>query len=98
MHWRMEILSPSLDASRRPDDFPQGFDTLDVPGLKLEADGKVVFAVQEPFIVEQLLARLKWMLINHQSNEQIASQLTELIARPEVLLSARGASPSALRV
>lgn len=56
-------------------------DESEVPGLKLEGDGELVFDVQDPTLIGELMGRLKWMLVNHNSNEQIRFQLTTLIQR-----------------
>ena len=77
-HWRVELLSPAQDGEDERSNFPAGFDGTDVPALKLEADGRVLFAVQEATLIEELMGRLKWMLINHNSNDQIQSQLTQM--------------------
>jgi hypothetical protein len=74
-HWRMQIVSPPWDRNMRAAEFPTGFQTVDVPALKLEVDRKVVLATQNPGLINELLVRLKWMLINHYSNKQMETEL-----------------------
>ena len=78
-HWRMQILSPPWDRDKRKAEFPTGFATVDVPALKLEVDGQVVFATQSPELINELLIKLKAMLMNNETNLEIQSHLNEFV-------------------
>ena len=77
--WRMQILSPPWDKEARKAEFPSRFETIDVPALKLEADGRLVLATQDPAMISEFLVQLKWMLINRHSNAQIETQLVDFV-------------------
>src|SRR5262249_34386439 len=74
----MHILSPPWDRDARRAEFPIGFQTIDVPAMKLEVNRRLVFAVQDASLINELLIKLKWMLINRNSNVEIEQQLAEL--------------------
>ncbi|MEW6127792.1 MAG: hypothetical protein AB1757_12210 [Acidobacteriota bacterium] len=78
-HWRMNIISPNWDRELRKPEFPIGFETIDVPALKLEVNKKIIFATQDPALISELLSRLKWMLINRNANDEIAQQLAQIV-------------------
>lgn len=77
-HWRMQILSPPWDRGERKKDFPKGFPDIDVPALKLEVDERVILATQNPGLINDLLVKLKPMLVNRDSNAQIRYRLEEI--------------------
>ena len=77
--WRINIISPAWDRDIRATEFPVGFATIDVPAMKLEVNRKVIFATQDPALISELLAKLKWMLINRNTNQEIESQLLQSI-------------------
>lgn len=77
-HWRMQIVSPPWDRDERRAEFPSGFPTVDVPAFKIEVDRRLVFATQNPGLINEILVKLKWMLINRQSNREIVSQLSQM--------------------
>ncbi len=79
-HWRMHILAPPWDREARQAEFPIGFQTIDVPAMKLEVNRRLVFATQDPNLINDLLVKLKWMLINRNSNAEIEHQLAEIAA------------------
>ncbi|MGH9821943.1 MAG: hypothetical protein ACREDR_01590 [Blastocatellia bacterium] len=79
-HWRVQLLAPSSEITHGRH-MGNEEDESEVPGLKLEGDGELVFDVQDPTLIGELMGRLKWMLVNHNSNEQIRFQLTTLIQR-----------------
>ena len=79
-HWRMHILSPPWDRDARRAEFPIGFQTIDVPALKLEVNRLLVFATQDTNMINELLIKLKWMLINRNTNAEIEQQLREIVA------------------
>lgn len=78
-HWRMQILSPPWDRDLRKADFPGGFATVDVPALKLEVDGRLLFATQNPDLISELLVKLKSMLLGSLSNLEIQTRLDDLV-------------------
>jgi len=69
--WRVQIISPPWDRDARRAEFPPRFNTIDVPAMKLEAGSRLVFATQNPNLVADVLVKLKWLLINRRSNEEI---------------------------
>ena len=75
MYWRVQILSPPWDRQERAKVFPRGFATVDVPALKLEADNQIVLATQSPGLINELLQKLKWLLINRKTNQEIGQEL-----------------------
>ena len=77
--WRMQILSPPWERSERKRDFPRGFPDIDVPALKLEVDVRVILVTQNPGLINDLLVKLKPMLVNRDSNAQIRYKLEELV-------------------
>ncbi|HWO00455.1 MAG TPA: hypothetical protein VNS63_14420 [Blastocatellia bacterium] len=74
MYWRVQILSPPWDRESRRAEFPSGFETVDVPALKLEVDGKLIMTTQNPSLITDLLVQLKWMLINRRTNREIEQE------------------------
>ena len=78
-HWRVQIISPPWERNDRLRDFPRGFQTVEIPAVKLEMDRKSVFATQNPALISELLTKLKWLLINRHTNDQIERQLTKLV-------------------
>lgn len=76
--WRVNILSPPWDRDARRADFPDGFKTIDVPALKLEVNDRIALATQDPSLINELLIRLKWMLLNRLSNSEIEDQMVEI--------------------
>ena len=78
MYWRVQILSPPWDRQERAKVFPRGFATVDVPALKLEADNQIVLATQSPGLINELLQKLKWLLINRKTNQEIGQELKEI--------------------
>jgi hypothetical protein len=78
-NWRMQILSPPWDRTERKRDFPKGFPDVDVPAMKLEVDGRIIFASQLPGLINEVLLKLKPMLVSRHSNAQIQKQLEELV-------------------
>jgi hypothetical protein len=74
----MQIISPPWDRDERRADFPRGFNDVDVPAMKLEIGRRIAFATQNPALINELLIKLKWMLINRHSNAQIEKQLVEI--------------------
>lgn len=78
-NWRMQILSPPWDRTERKRDFPRGFADVDVPAMKLEVDGRIIFASQQPGLINEVLLKLKPMLVSRHSNAQIQKQLEELV-------------------
>jgi hypothetical protein len=77
-NWRIHIISPPWDRNRRQAEFPRGFQGIDVPALKLEVNGHMVFATQNPPLIDELLVRLKTMLMNHETNAQIKDHLADI--------------------
>jgi hypothetical protein len=77
--WRMQILSPPWERAERARDFPKGFSAIDVPALKLEVGGRLVFATHNPGLINQLLDKLKWMLIKRHSNVEVGERLVEIV-------------------
>ncbi len=78
MYWRVQILSPPWDRQERAKEFPRGFAAVDVPALKLEADNQIVLATQSPGLISELLQKLKWLLINRKTNQEISQELKEI--------------------
>ncbi len=78
-NWRMQILSPPWDRAERKRDFPKGFADVDVPAMKLEVDGRIIFASQQPGLINEVLLKLKPMLVSRHSNAQIQKQLEEIV-------------------
>ena len=78
-NWRMQILSPPWDRTERRRDFPKGFPDVDVPAMKLEVDGRIIFASQQPGLINEVLLKLKPMLVSRHSNAQIQRQLEEVV-------------------
>ena len=76
--WRMQIISPPWERDARRAEFPKGFGDVDVPAMKLEVGKRIVFATQNPPLINELLIKLKWMLINRHTNPQIEKQLLEI--------------------
>jgi hypothetical protein len=77
--WHMNIISPHWERERRKQDFPAGFATVDVPAMKLEADDRLVFATQDIRLISELLAQIKYMLMDGQPNVEIETGLLETI-------------------
>jgi len=77
--WRVQIVSPPWDRNLRKPAFPSGFDTVDVPALKLEAGTRVIFSTQNPPLIGDLLVKLKWLLIHRKSNAQIEMEMRDFI-------------------
>lgn len=78
-YWRVQILSPPWDREARLGEFPSRFETVDVPALKLEADGRLIFATQNPSLITDVLVQLKWMLINRSSNARVEQDLLAFV-------------------
>ncbi|HEU4389517.1 MAG TPA: hypothetical protein VFV34_17060 [Blastocatellia bacterium] len=78
-HWRIHIISPPWDRNDRLRDFPRGFQTVEIPAVKLEVDKAKVFATQNPALISELLTKLKWLLINRHTNVQIEGQIAKLV-------------------
>jgi hypothetical protein len=76
--WRVNVLSPPWDRDARRAEFPAGFSTIDVPAMKLEVNRKVIFATQDPVLINELLMKLKWLLINCHTNSQIEEELVKV--------------------
>ena len=79
MYWRVQILSPPWDREARHSEFPSRFETVDVPALKLEADGRLILATQNPSLITDVLVQLKWMLINRSSNAKVEQDLMAFV-------------------
>ena len=77
-HWRVNILSPPWDREARRAEFPSGFKTIDVPALKLEVNDRIALAIQDPSLINELLIKLKWMLLNRLSNSEIEDHMAEI--------------------
>ena len=77
--WRMQILSPPWERAERARDFPKGFTAIDVPALKLEVGGRLLLATQNPGLINEILDKLKWMLIKRHSNAEVGERLQELV-------------------
>ena len=77
-HWRVQLVSPPWDRNKRRREFPLGFSDVDVPALKLEINGRLVAATQAPGVISAVLGKLKQMLTERLSNEQIAAEITSL--------------------
>jgi len=78
-NWRVQIVSPPWDREARKTDFPTRFQSVDVPALKLEAGARLVFATQNAALINDLLIKMKWLLINRLSNSQIETELQRFI-------------------
>ena len=78
-HWRMQILSPPWNRAERKRDFPGGFPDVDVPALKLEVDNHIIFATQQPGLINDVLVNLKPLLVNRDSNAHIQQKLEEIV-------------------
>jgi hypothetical protein len=78
-HWRINVLSPPWDRETRKSEFPVGFSTIDVPAMKLEVNKKLVFATQDPHLINELLMKMKWLLINCHTNAQIQEELLKIV-------------------
>ena len=78
-HWRINIISPPWDRQERATEFPSGFQTVEVPALKLEVDHELLFATQNPALIRELLTKLKWLLINRHTNMQIEGQMAKMV-------------------
>lgn len=78
-YWRMQIISPPWDRGDRKAEFPSGFASIDVPAMKLEVARRVAFATHNPSLINELLLKLKWLLINRHTNEQIEKAMVEVV-------------------
>ena len=76
--WRVNVLSPPWDRDARRAEFPIGFSTIDVPAMKLEVNKKLIFATQDPILINELLMKLKSLLINCRTNAQIEEELEKI--------------------
>jgi len=85
-YWRVQVLSPPWDRSKRRREFPTGFADVDVPALKLEVNGRIIAATQVPGIISAVLASLKQMLADRRSNEEMASEIASLIQNSKIKL------------
>ena len=79
-HWRIQVLSPPWDRNARRREFPSGFADVDVPALKLEINGRTAATTQVPGVISAVLVKLKEMLGDRCSNEQMASEIERLVA------------------
>jgi len=77
-NWRINIISPFWDRDKRPKDFPKGFDSVDVPALKIEVDGKVAVASQNPALIGEMLLKLKSALTGREANQSIVERIQTL--------------------
>ena len=77
--WRINIISPAWDRGKRALGFPKGFENIDVPALKLEVDGRILFATQNPALIDAALLKLKGLLMARKSNSEISSELQLLV-------------------
>jgi hypothetical protein len=77
--WRMHILSPPWERDARTTEFPSGFESVDVPALKLVVGSEVALATQNPDLINEILVKLKVMLMNRLPNSKIRTQLDEII-------------------
>lgn len=77
-YWRMQILSPPWDRDARRNEFPAGFRSVDVPALKLEINGRTAAITQAPGTISAILIKLKDMLREHRSNDQMAAEIKKL--------------------
>ena len=50
-----------------------------MPALKLEVDGRIIFASQQPGLINDVLLKLKPMLVNRDSNAEIHKKLEEVV-------------------
>ena len=78
-YWRLQILSPPFDRDARRNEFPSGFKDVDVPALKMEINGRTAALTQVPATISAILTKLKEMLREHRSNQQMASEIARLI-------------------
>jgi hypothetical protein len=78
-NWRVQIISPPWDRDARKGEFPSRFDSVDVPAMKLEAGNRLVLTTQRPTLINDLLVKLKWLLINRKSNAEIETELKEFV-------------------
>ena len=78
-YWRVQIISPPWDREARRAEFPSGFETVDVPALKLEANGRIILATQDPSLITDVLVQLKWMLINRRNNAAVEQELLAFV-------------------
>jgi hypothetical protein len=85
-HWRVQVVSPPWDRNMRRREFPTGFSGIDVPALKLEVNGRIVAATQTPGVISAVLARLKQMLADRSSNEEMASEVASLAQNTSIKL------------
>src|SRR5215831_9244159 len=92
-HWRMHMLSPPWDREARRAEFPIGFQSIDVPAMKLEVNRRLIFATQDASLINELLINLKWMLINHNSNAEIEQQLAKLVATWDAEAAGKASDP-----
>jgi hypothetical protein len=103
--WRINVISPVWERSKRAAGFPKGFGSIDVPALKLEVDGRLELATQNPALIGAMLLKLKAMLMSRKRNAEIRSELQMLVrdwkdkdipttceVRPEVFARGGGAS------
>ena len=77
-YWRLQILSPPWDRDARRSEFPTGFKNVDVPALKMEINGRTAAVTQVPGTISTILTKLKEMLREHRSNDQMASEIARL--------------------
>ena len=77
-NWRINVISPLWDRDKRALDFPVGFESIDVPAVKLEVDGKIAVASQNPALIDALLLKVKSMLANREPNHHIKEQMEEV--------------------
>ena len=77
-YWRLQILSPPWDREARRKEFPAGFKDVDVPALKMEINGRTAAVSQVPGTISVILAKLKEMLREHRTNDQMASEIVRL--------------------
>lgn len=78
-YWRLQIVSPPWDREARRSEFPAGFKTVDVPALKMEINGRVCAATQAPGTISAILGRLKEMLREHRTNQQMSSEISRMV-------------------
>ena len=83
-HWRIQIVSPPWDRTARRRDFPNGFSDVDVPAIKLEVNGRITALTQTPGVISAVLVRLKEMLAERASNEEMASEVARLVAASSI--------------
>jgi hypothetical protein len=78
-HWRIQIVSPPWDRDLRRSDFPSGFKDVEVPALKMEVDGRIATLTQVPIVISEVLRRLKEMLTERRTNEEMASEIKRIV-------------------